>query len=301
MAKLSRTCRVDGREGRFYLVRRGPKNCRVRAIDDPKAESVLVPTHRVQDIQQSATATPQTKVPNPQTSLFRVCLERLRDEHGSSASWELFQAILLEAAFARMRDTSGGYKGEVFVERDTKTYPECSKEEHFVANLFHEARANQGRVLRVDDDSFWLLGFEWPNQGGDAEKKRRADLVGLNESGGLVVFECKLAANSDPPAIAFAEGLDYASHLMRQGNAARIQAGFASWRAKQTVPDSFIDVAPDRNEPMDVVLLAPREYYEKHNMLVPASTRLSDRVVRLRMATCDFRTPVGHWWPRPKM
>jgi hypothetical protein len=200
-----------------------------------------------------------------------------------------------------MRDTTGGYKGEVFVERDHKTYPECSKEEHFVAHLFHEVRSTQGGVLRVDDDSFWLLGFEWPNQGGNAEKKRRADLVALNVSGGLVVFECKLATNSDPPAIAFAEGLDYASHLMRPGNAAKIQAGFARWRAKQIVSELFNDVAPDRNEPMEVVLLAPREYYEKHERLVPASTRLSDHVVRLRMATCGFRTPVAHWWPHPEM
>ncbi|MCA9067326.1 MAG: hypothetical protein KDA84_00280 [Planctomycetaceae bacterium] len=304
MSGFSQTCVVRGRPGRFVLVlvAEGLETCIVRAVGEANGKEELVKTSDVSDIQsRSATTSKPIQVASPETSLFRECLEELRRQSGAHAKWESMQSLLLQFAFTRMRETPGGYEGEVFKDRDNRKYPDLKKEEHYVANLFHEARQNNHGLLMIGDEEYWLLGFEWPNQGGNAEKKRRADLVGMKLDGGLVIFECKLGANADPPAIAFAEGLDYASHLVRSDNAAKIAAGFRKWRNKrgQLIPTSFAGVVPKDNVAVSVILLAEDQYYEKHKeSMTSIPTSYAGIAVSMGMAVCDFLSPTASWYHR---
>src|SRR5207249_10230376 len=107
---------------------------------------------------------------------------------------------------------------------------------------------------------YWLLGYEWPNQGSEAG--RRADLVGLTPQGGLAVFECKVV-NRDTPFTAVLEGLDYLTCLTSEPNFQKIQSSFAEWTRKpgKIVPEGFVDVRPDRTQEHEVIVLAPKEYF----------------------------------------
>jgi hypothetical protein len=174
-------------------------------------------------------------------------------------------------------------------------------EKRAVKDLYHRCRTETAGVFRIGAEAFWLLGYEWPNQGGD--RGRRADLVGLTRQGGLVVFEGKLATNSYSPFAAVLEGLDYLACLTSESNFTKIQDGFSRWAAKQgvTVPPEFQNVAPCSTAEHEVIVLAPADYYGLYSRSVrgtgwqsfaalPASSVLS-----IRFAVADFTSPVGTW------
>ena len=198
----------------------------------------------------------------PDKTTFRVLMARLLARTGGLPEWPLVLHALLSMEFERQRDLGIAYAGEVFKDRDADDPTLASlPEKRRVRDLFHLCHRESGGRLLIGTSAYWLLGYEWPNQGG--EKGRRADLVGLNPSGGLVVFECKLDDNSYGPFAAVLEGLDYLACLTSEANFRRIQERFSSWAKKpgRVVPSGFERTAPDRSSRPEVVVMAPAAYY----------------------------------------
>jgi len=154
---------------------------------------------RHREVPMTADSTPSL----PTSTTFREWMDHLIASRGAQPEWPWLMREMLIAEFVRQKALGFCYASEVFKDRDaddptTAVMPE----KRAVKDLYHRCRIDCGGVFRIGTEAFWLLGYEWPNQGRD--RGRRADLVGLNAVGGLVVFECKLATNSYGP---FAAGM----------------------------------------------------------------------------------------------
>jgi len=195
---------------------------------------------------------------------FRDWTEQLRGVRGDQPLWPWLLGMMLDEEFDRVSRVDESYQEEVFKDRDDFEHQDGTTERRLVASLYHHCLQHNDGCLEVDGEQIWLLGYEWPNQGGNAEAGRRADLVGLRKDGGLVVFECKRDDNADPPLTAVVEGLDYLACLLRPKNFDKITAGFQEWIAKptKTIPDGFSGVTPDREARPSIVVLAPKEYFQ---------------------------------------
>jgi hypothetical protein len=44
-------------------------------------------------------------------------------------------------------------------------------EKKAVKELYHRCRTEAGGVFRIGTEPFWLLGYEWPNQGTDRGRR----------------------------------------------------------------------------------------------------------------------------------
>lgn len=189
-------------------------------------------------------------------------METLETVQGPRPLWPILLGQTLSAEFIRQMDLDYSYARDVFKDKDTSDIKNGSQEPHQVANLFHLAHQKDGCLLLPRKDRIWLLGFQWPTQGGNAEKRRQADLVGLTQIGGLVVFEAK-AANGTAPLHAICEGLDYLACLMRPNNFIKIVEGFKVWKNKpgKRIPEGFEEVAPSREAKPSLIILAPEKYY----------------------------------------
>ena len=194
---------------------------------------------------------------------FRKWMECVRTVRGNQPLWPWLLGAALDDEFQRQRSIGEGYQEDVFKDRDDYAYQEGDTERRMTASLYHHCLLNADGCLTVGDEPIWLLGYEWPNQGGVSEMGRRADLVGLRRDGGLVVFECKRPDNSDPPLTAVIEGLDYLACLLRQPNFDKILLGFEKWLAKpgKRVPVGFEDVCPRSDARPSVIVLAPDNYF----------------------------------------
>lgn len=237
-------------------------------------------------------------------SPFRQWMDLLKEPRGAVPEWpHLLQRILVDA-YRQFRESASGYAGEVFKDRD-EDFPihAVLPEKKAVKVLFHHCRQNSDGVLSVGEDRYWLLGYEWPNQGGDGEKGRRADLVGVNATGGLVVFECKLV-NNDGPLTAVLEGLDYLSHLANRPNFARVAEGVSRWAGKpgKVRPAGFETVSPQWDALHEVVVLASPSYFAQHRrsqrspgweLFASLPISLSSPVIRF--AESDFASPQARW------
>lgn len=192
---------------------------------------------------------------------FRVWLEQLRAVRGRQPLWPVLLGAALDVEFKRERAIDECYQGDVFKDRDDHPLDDGEKEERLVARLYRSALAGDG-CLKLGSLRIWLLGFQWPTQGGSKEKGRRADLVGMTSDGGLVLLEAKVA-NGDAPLIALAEGLDYLACLYRVGNFKKVRSGFAKWIANRqySIPDGFTGVVPDASIRPTLVVLAPEAYF----------------------------------------
>ena len=73
---------------------------------------------------------------------------------------------MLTEEFVRQRALGFCYAGEVFKDRDADD-PAAAvlPEKRAVKDLYHRCRVNAGGVFRIGTEVFWLLGYEWPNQG----------------------------------------------------------------------------------------------------------------------------------------
>jgi len=195
---------------------------------------------------------------------FREWTEELRENvRGNQPNWPWLLGYALEDEFRRQRAVNKGYSGDVFKDRDDVPVLDGKNERPMVSQLYHACLQNNSGCLTIGEETFWLLGYEWPNQGGDAEKGRRADLIGLTNDGGLVVFECKLPTNPDPPFTALTEGLDYLSCLMRPLNFDNIIKGFRQWLQNpgKTTPDTHPGIEPQPEAKPAIIVLAPNEYF----------------------------------------
>lgn len=245
---------------------------------------------------------PTTSVPEvPAKTTFRVLMEQLQAQRGEVPEWPTLLAGLLTAEFDRQREMGFCYSSEVFKDRDLDdptmaTSPEKRK----VRDLYHLCLKQSNGCLTLGEDRYWLLGYEWPNQG--SERMRRADLVGLNVAGGLTVFECKLDDNPYGPFASVLEGLDYLTCLAARKNFEKLQSGFVAWSKKQgrVPPTGFENTCPDRAQVHEVIVLAPAGYYRRYSN----SERglgwdrfgiMSAGSVRIRFAQSDFATMIGTW------
>lgn len=237
---------------------------------------------------------------------FRDWTRRLREVRGNQPNWPWLLGFALEDEFRRQCTVETGYSGEVFLDRDEQPYREGDTERRMVGNLYHVCLSENSGCLKTGDEDFWLLGYEWPNQGGDQEKGRRADLVGLTTDGGLVVFECKRHDNDDPPFTALVEGLDYLASLLRGPNFSRIIEGTKQWRnsSEKTIPDSHRKVEPRLEAKAAIIVLAPKEYFAGRYTrsrrgqgwadLAAVSNQVCDSF-RIGFAISDFKTPTAQW------
>jgi hypothetical protein len=229
-------------------------------------------------------------------------MTHLISPRGAEAEWPWLLREMLTAEYLRQRALDFCYAGEVFKDRDDDD-PAAAvlPEKRAVKELYHRCRSEAGGVFRIGTEAFRLLGYEWPNQGSD--RGRRADLVGLNGQGGLVVFEGKLANNSYGPFAAVLEGLDYLACLTSESNFPKIRDGFARWATKQgvTVLPEFQNVAPCSTARHEVIVLAPADYYGLYSRSVRGAGWQSfaslpeSSVLSIRFAVSDFISPVGAW------
>jgi len=210
---------------------------------------------------------------------------------------------VLTDTYLHERESVSSYAGEVFKDRDDFPVQAVLPEKKAVKELFHHCRQNADGVLSVGEDRYWLSGYEWPNQGGDKERGRRADLVGMTSSGGLVVFECKLE-NNDGPLTAVLEGLDYLSHLTNRPNFDKLALGFTRWAGKpgKVRPSGFETVSPLWEASHEVVVLASPAYFAQHRrsqrspgweLFAALPTGLSSPVIRF--AESDFTSSQARW------
>ena len=148
----------------------------------------------------------------PDKTTFRVLMDQLLARTGEVPEWPTLLHALLSIVYEQQRESGFAYSSEVFKDRDdTDPTKATQPEKRRVRDLYHLCHERSGGCLTIGSNFYWLLGYEWPNQG--SEKMRRADLVGLNVTGGLVVFECKLDRNPYGPFASILEGLDYLTCL----------------------------------------------------------------------------------------
>ncbi len=238
------------------------------------------------------------------TPFRRLMLELCRPR-GDEPEWPWVLCQLLEGEFLRQQQVDSEYTGrQVFIDRDNHDIANAtSPERRAVYTLYHLCREQASRCLRVGDETYWLLGYEWPNQGN--RRMSRADLVGLKRDGGLVVFECKLQNNRYAPVAAILEGLDYLACLTREQNFDRLHEGFWAWRDQEgfQIPDGFLDSEPDRAAKHAVILLAPQGYYDLYTrsqrglgwQSLARVGRCSCDKLELGFAVSDFQSTTGSW------
>jgi len=238
------------------------------------------------------------------TSGFRDWLHELLEVRGSQPLWPILLGASLDGEFLRQIEIDHGYSSHVFIDRDNHPLEDGEREEKQVARLYRSANANDGYVV-LEDERIWLLGYQWPTQGGSAEKSRRADLIGMKTDGSLVVFEAKVATGN-APQIALMEGLDYLACLLRPKNFDNILTGFDAWKKKpdKKIPTGFEQIVPQRSVRPTLVVLAPEAYFTgRHSRSIrsrdwPYLSAVGGTMmksVRLDFATTDYKsTTFGH-------
>jgi hypothetical protein len=243
--------------------------------------------------------------PADPTTVFRTWMQGLLNERGDKPGWPKLLCWMLEATFLHEQQKGHSYLGPaVFIDRDDHD-PSAARvpEKKSVYQLYHRCHGQTAGIFTVGDDRYWLLGYEWPNQG--KARGQRADLVGIRADGGLVVFEGKLGNNSYTPLTALLEGLDYLACLMSEQNFGQILSGFQGWRNKpgRLIPTGFESVEPKLNSRPGVVVLAPQEYFDLHTRShrgnewpeLVAAGRSMGTALSLDFAITDFSGATGSW------
>jgi hypothetical protein len=228
---------------------------------------------------------------------FRNWLEVLGNVRGNRPLWPALLGAALDAEFQRQVRSDACYARDVFKNRDNHSLEDGEREERLVARLYRAAHAIDGCVT-VNGERIWLLGYQWPTQGGAREKGRRADLVGITPEGGLVVFEAKVATGA-APLIAIIEGLDYLACLLRPRNFDKILNGFDQWKPSKRVPVGFEESLPDRHCRPTLIVTAPLTYFTGRQARGirgrdwPQLADIGDTImpsVRLMLAATDFKS-----------
>ncbi len=241
------------------------------------------------------------------SSTFRDLFDQLSGTKGHTAHWPIVLRQLMAAEYQRQQDQLTPYEGNVAGHRSDR---ECRKpEEKDVRQLFKVCSEQTDSILTIGTETFLLLGWQVPNQKNGG---RRADLVGLNQSGGIVVFEAKRADNNYSPFMAVLEGLDYLVHLTLKANLKKIAENYAD--RKKTAPadhpfppELFAAVRPNVDACHEVIVLAPPGYFATHTRSGKGSGRghgwrefaggaSSDSVtLSFRFAETGFDKPQAQW------
>ena len=214
--------------------------------------------------QQEPDDPPEMEQPRQGRSLFRQWFEtHLRGFTQRRLEWPQLLRVVFEEQVGYLRNHGEPYVGQnVFINRDAQAleyanYPNQGREDISVYRLYREVHQHpdmQG-ALMVGNERIWLVTLQTPNQGN--ERSRRADLLGIRQDGSLVVFECKVASNSETPLSALLEGLDYLGHLLVEQNFNRFQEGLAAWRATHRIPGN-LSHTPLGFEAVEPILNGPR-------------------------------------------
>lgn len=195
---------------------------------------------------------------------FRSWMNGLREDVGPRPEWPVLLSWMLETEFERQRQVDRPYSGlRILIDRTRHEFNVKVPEKRAVYGLCHRCWQETNGCLLIDGTPVWLLSYEVPNQAD--ENGRRADLVGLTQTGGLVVFEGKLGSNSCPPISAVLEGLDYLSCLTSAGTFERVISEFRDLKQRIPVPAGFEGIEPNLAAPPAVIVLADSEYFNYHD------------------------------------
>ena len=166
------------------------------------------------------------------------------DAGGDLPDWCRTQRQIVERLFLKERAEAPAYAGgRVLIDRRDHPRDARKPENRAAHELFHRRREGGDGCLTVGGERFWLLSFEVPSRGGD--RGNRADLVGLAEDGGIVVFECKPDGNGTSPFRAAFQALHDPAGLTSDANADRVAREFRELRdAFGAIPTGFEGVEP---------------------------------------------------------
>jgi len=233
---------------------------------------------------------PQSTLPKSEESTFRKLLSTLIEKRGDTPDWPHVLLPLLQGEFqARLKQRVWYTGARLLIDRDDKdpTDAKAGLEKSATRMLFKRCRDEASGCFTVGDRRFWLLSYEVPNFSN--RSRQCADLVGLSDAGGVVVFECKLE-NPYSPLTSLIEGLDYLSCLVAEPNFGRLRDEFQQWRAKsgQLIPQGFEDVTP-RSSASEVIVLGSPAYYAPY------------RQSRRGEGWGDLATLCERWQDQPKM
>jgi len=201
------------------------------------------------------------------SSVYRDLHRQLGDTKGPKPHWPIMLRQLLAVEFVRQQSELTAYKGKVPIKRTISNLADVGvPEEKAVRRLIDNCEKSHDSILTIRDESFLLLGWQWPNQG--SAKGRRADFVGVNTSGGLVVFEAKLR-NGETPFMAMLEGLDYLVHFVLEDNFSQIKKFYETRRDESTAelpfpPKAFARTKLSLSAPHEVIVLGSADYYRTH-------------------------------------
>lgn len=197
---------------------------------------------------------------------FEDCLKQLT---GRRIEWPQLLGHFIGNEFCRIHSEGIPYTGpDIFkLDRDElaethKLDPHQHLEPQLCYKLYREVNAAAHGALVVGEGPVWIINLFVPNQAN--QNKCCADILGLRPDGSLVVFEAKRATNQETPLYALLEGLDYLAHLLIPKNLERLSTGFEAWRAHRRQPEGFENVVIVPNQRHSVLVLAPSEYYQKH-------------------------------------
>ncbi len=194
---------------------------------------------------------------------FRTWMDRLKNISGARPEWPLLLSWMLEEEFLRQQQNPRPYSGQrVLIDRLLHKYDVAVPEKRAVYGLCHRCWQEAKGCLWIEGMPIWLLSYEVPNQA--SENGRRADLVGITMTGGLVVFEGKLGTNSYPPISAILEGLDYLSCLTSKATFDRLITEFHEMKVtgQLPVPEGFDNAEPNRSAQPLVIVLADSVYFD---------------------------------------
>lgn len=192
-----------------------------------------------------------------QDSFFRSLMNSLKstefNDRQAAPDWQRVIRRFLEVQVEKEIRINRQYTGkEILINRSGMDEREPDSERNACLNFYQQILAQEDRSLQIDNDSFRLIGYEVPNQFN--LRGRRADFLGVNARGGLVVFEAKLNQKAGTPFYAVLEGLDYLVALLHESN-------FSKLRTQQTKDFNVADNPSDAEH--EVVVFAPNDYYSE--------------------------------------
>lgn len=240
-----------------------------------------------------------------QATGFRRWLEMLRRRRGpgNAPLWPMLLGAAFDAEFQHERKADASYKGKIFIDRDQHPIGESETEPSLIKKFYKALHSNgQNGCLTFGSERIWIIGYQFPTQGGNPHKKRQADLIGITAKGALVIFEAKSKSSRDALLLAIVEGLDYLTCLLRPKNFEKLVKGFqeSEWLKRRKkidnlIPQGFDNVLPNP-EPMPwLIVLAPDSYFakqpEKCDWSVLKSGERLMKNVQLAFATTDFKSP----------
>jgi hypothetical protein len=270
-----------------------------RSDDATKRRSDEATTRRRDDATTRRSGTPKSLFMNrpPDDTRFRKWMNRFRRIQAGVPDWLTLDPATLEADYLRQRRLPHRFEGyEVLVDREKRPSPSLPRgigsELAVIRDFYCLCRDRSSRVLTIGQERYWLLSYQCPSQW--RYFRRRADLIGLREDGGLAVFECKLRTNrKDNPGIGILQGLDYLTCLTGKQNFRRIEGEFRRWRGSRSteIPAGFHGCSPNALSRQAVILLAPAEYYAFHER-----TRRGPGWLEIGFAVSGFNGPTAWWW-----